>query len=69
MVNSREMVYGVDSYDYVFEKMVDSMFSNVGNVGDFYPKADWYLVLLPKPVPSSSLRPDTVIVKTNSKTT
>ena len=65
LVNTREIVYGVDSYDYVYEKMVDSMFSRVKNIKDFYPNAYWELVLEEKPVKSSNLRPDTVLIKNN----
>ena len=65
IVNTREIVYGVDSYDYVYEKMVDSMFSRVKNIKDFYPNAYWDLLLEEKPVKSTNLRPDTVLIKDN----
>ena len=65
MVNTRDMVYGVDSYDYVYERMVDSMFSNVDNIKSFYPKATWDLVLENDIINSSNLRPDTVLIKDN----
>lgn len=68
MVNTREVIYGVDSYDYVYERMIDAMFSKVDNIREFYPNAEWDLVLLPEPVNSSNLRPDTVIVRTDQDT-
>jgi len=63
LINTREVVYGVDSYDYVYERMVDSMFSRVEDIRDFYPSATWDLVLEPKELNSSNLRPDTVLIK------
>lgn len=61
VVQTREIVYGVDSYDYVYERMVDSMFSNIENIKEFYPTAEWDLVVEEKPKESSKLRPDTVL--------
>lgn len=61
VVQTREIVYGVDSYDYVYERMVDSMFSNIENIKEFYPTAEWNLVVEEKPKESSKLRPDTVL--------
>ena len=63
LVNTREIIYGVDSYDYVYERMIDSMFSNVDNIKDFYPSAQWNLAIEKGPVKSSNLRPDTVLIK------
>ena len=63
IINTREVVYGVDSYEYVFERMVDSMFSRVDDIRQFYPNATWDLVLEKEPVDSSNLRPDTVLIK------
>lgn len=68
LVSTSEIIYGVDSYDYVFERMIDSMFSKVDNIKDFYPRAEWELELEPATVPSSKLRPDTVIVKPDPDT-
>lgn len=65
MINTRDMIYGVDSYDYVFERMVDSMFSKVENIREFYPNATWDLVTEKESVKSSNLRPDTVLIKDN----
>lgn len=59
-----EFVYGVDSYPYIFERMIDSIFGNVKNMADFNPTATWQLLrndYLEKN--SRDLRPDTIIVK------
>lgn len=65
LINTKEVIYGVDSYEYVFEKMVDSMFSKVDNIKEFYPTASWYIDLEQKEKNASKLRPDTVIVNNN----
>lgn len=67
LVNTREIVYGVDSYDYVYEKMIDSFFSNVDNIKEFYPNAYWELAIEDKPVKSTNLRPDTVLIDKENK--
>ena len=64
-ISTREIVYGVDKYDYVYERMVDSMFSRVDNIKDFYPNAYWNLVIEDDRIDSSNLRPDTVLIKNN----
>lgn len=62
--NNKDFVYGVDSYYYIFERMVDSIFGNVTNISDFYPSAKWQLVRNEfKEMESSKLRPDTIILK------
>lgn len=61
--NNRDFVYGVDSYYYIFERMIDSIFGNVDNIKDFYPAGQWVLLKNEKPIPSSNLRPDTIILK------
>ena len=63
LISTRDVIYGVDSYDYVYERMIDAMFSKVGNIRDFYPSATWDLIIEKAPIKSSNLRPDTVIVK------
>ena len=63
IINTREVIYGVDSYDYVYEKMVDAMFSKVDNIKEFYPNATWELIVENnKPLDSSNLRPDTILI-------
>ena len=61
ITQTREIVYGVDSYEYVYERIIDSMFSNIENIRDFYPTAEWDLVVENGPRESSKLRPDTVL--------
>lgn len=66
--NNKEFVYGVDSYYYVFERMIDSIFSNVNHMSDFYPSASWHLVRNDyERVPSSKLRPDTIVFEPKSR--
>lgn len=67
--NNDEFVYGVDSYYYIFEKMIDSIFSNVNDIKQFYPKSSWYLKKEGyKKIPSSELRPDTILLVNTTKT-
>lgn len=61
--NNKEFVYGVDSYYYIFERMIDSIFRNVDSIKDFYPSSKWVLLKNKEPIPSSNLRPDTIILK------
>ena len=61
--DSNEFSYGVDSYHYIFERMIDSIFGNVKDLRDFNPKAKWQLVKNNyKETNSSDLRPDTIII-------
>ena len=61
-IEDRDFVYGVDSYYYVFEKMIDKIFGN-RDVKEFYPKGKWYLTSNEfKPKDGSDLRPDTILV-------
>lgn len=62
--STNELIYGVDSYEYVFEKMIDMMFSRVNKKEDFYPNAFWD-ILYPKleGVKSTNLMPDTISIK------
>ena len=63
--NAKELVYGVDSYAYVFERMINSIFGN-REASKFNPSADWYLKNKDYlPTPSSDLRPDTILIKDN----
>lgn len=63
MIETKELVYGVDSYETIYEKMVDSMFSNISNIKDFYPSATWMLKTEKDIKDSSNLRPDTILIK------
>ncbi len=59
-----EFVYGVDTYFYIYERMIDSIFGSQDNMKDFNPKANWYLVKDSfKKKKSSELRPDTILMK------
>lgn len=63
--NSNELVYGVDSYAYIFEKMINSIFGN-RDASKFNPSADWYLKSKEySPFASSDLRPDTILIQGN----
>ena len=61
LLQTKELVYGVDSYEYVYERMIDAMFSNVDNIKEFYPTAEWDLLVEDRPKESSKLRPDTIL--------
>ena len=62
--NNDEFVYGVDSYYYIFERMIDSIFGNVNNIKDFNPTAKWQLIRNNyRETKSSGLRPDTILLK------
>ena len=61
--NNDEFVYGVDSYYYIFERMIDSIFGNQKDLKEFNPKANWYLAKDSfKKIPSSELRPDSILI-------
>ena len=61
--NNKEFVYGVDSYYYIFERMIDSIFGNVDRIRDYYPSAEWHLVKNEYHGKNASkLRPDTIIL-------
>lgn len=63
--NSNEIVYGVDSYAYIFERMINSIFGN-REASKFNPSADWYLKTKGyEPFSSTDLRPDTILIKDN----
>ena len=62
----KDFVYGVDTYYYVFERMIDSIFGNQESIKDFNPKANWYLARNNyTETKSSELRPDTILIKDN----
>lgn len=65
--NTDELVYGVDSYAYVFEKMIDSIFGN-RDATEFNPSANWFMKSTDykKPFASSDLRPDTILIHDNT---
>lgn len=58
---TKEIVYGVDKYYYVYERMVDYVFSNIDDITKYNPNAKWYLKRIGmNEVDASSLRPDTI---------
>lgn len=60
--NNKEFVYGVDSYYYIFEKMIDAIFGTEKDLRGFNPKAKWQLVKNGfAETDSSDLRPDTIL--------
>ncbi len=66
--NNKEFVYGVDSYHYIFERMIDLIFGNVDQIREFYPSAKWYIVENKNEYyekDASKLRPDTIILKSD----
>lgn len=64
--NGNELVYGVDSYAYIFERMINSIFGN-RDATKFNPSANWFMKSndYKTPFPSSNLRPDTILIKDN----
>lgn len=59
-LEGKDFIYGVGSYDYVFEKMIDSIFGNE-DITKFHPKGQWFLAKNRfRPIDSSNLRPDTI---------
>ena len=67
--NNNEFIYGVDTYYYVFERMVDSIFGNVKDISQFNPKSNWYLKKDNfNKSPSSELRPDTILIDNSTDT-
>lgn len=60
-IDEKDFVYGVDRYDYVYERMIDYIFGNE-DVTKFYPRGRWLLVKNNfTPINSSNLRPDTIL--------
>lgn len=64
--NNNELVYGVDSYAYIFERMINSIFGN-RDATKFNPSANWFMksTNYKTPFASSDLRPDTILIKDN----
>ncbi len=64
--NSNELVYGVDSYAYIFERMINSIFGN-RDATKFNPSANWFMKSTDYKIPfaSSDLRPDTILIHDN----
>ncbi len=65
--NTEELIYGVDNYEYVFERMINQIFGNQKSLEKFEPKANWYLLHNNfKKEPSSKMRPDTVLIQNDT---
>lgn len=62
IITSKDFLYGVDKYDVIFEKMLFSLFSNIENIKDYYPSAEWELVTDKLTKKSSNLRPDIILI-------
>ena len=64
--NGNEFVYGVDSYAYIYERMINSIFGN-RDATKFNPSANWFMKSndYKTPFASSDLRPDTILIKDN----
>ena len=66
-----EIVYGVDKYHYIYERMVDAIFGNVIDITKYNPNASWFIMKgnsSYEEKEASSLRPDTVRIDPYPKT-
>lgn len=59
-------IFGIDNFEYVFERMVNEMFSNIDDISKFNPTGKWQLIGFDKAIKTSNLRPDTIMVRDNS---
>ena len=58
-----EIVYGVDKYHYIYERMVDAIFGNITDIKQYNPNASWFIMQEESKFEekeASSLRPDTI---------
>ena len=58
-----EIVYGVDKYHYIYERMVDAIFGNIINIKEYNPNASWFIMRDEDSFEkreASALRPDTI---------
>lgn len=65
---SNEYTRGVDQYEHCYEAMLKNMLSNVDNIKDFYPSANWTLETDKLTRKSSNLRPDIIMINHSNKT-
>ena len=66
-----EIVYGVDKYHYIYERMVDAIFGNVIDITKYNPNASWFIMRDDQSYAhkeASSLRPDTIRIDPYPKT-
>lgn len=61
--NKRQFYFGTDSFEYVWEKLIDRVFG-VRNKDAYFPKASWHL-RKGKTRSFEALRPDTIMVYNN----
>lgn len=58
-----EIVYGVDKYHYIYERMVDAIFGNITDIKRYNPNASWFIMREASKLEekeASALRPDTI---------
>lgn len=62
VTSDNNIVYGVDSYHYVFERMIDNIFGTE-KVDDYYPSFKWYLKYSKETegLSGPTIRPDTIM--------
>lgn len=62
VVDDNNIVYGVDSYHYIFERMIDSIFGTE-KVDEYYPTFRWHLKYSAKNdgLAGPTIRPDTIM--------
>lgn len=66
-----EIIYGVDKYHYVYEKMIDAVLGNVIDIKKYNPNSSWFILRdksALEEIEASSLRPDTIYIDKNTKT-
>jgi hypothetical protein len=61
--DNSNLIFGVNSFEYAYERMIDSIFSNIKNIDEYYPSAKW--IIKDKLIKTRNLRPDTIIEKEN----
>lgn len=62
-VGDNSIVYGVDEYYYIYERMINGIFGTE-KAEDYYPKFKWHLKYLEKAqglLPGPTIRPDTIM--------
>lgn len=63
-----QQVFGIESFDMVFEKMIYTVFHNVGDISKYYPKAFYTKINSENnPSPASSMREDTIFIDENQR--
>ena len=63
LASTKELTYGVNSYENVFEAMVDMLFSTVDDIRKYYPYAWYDLQVDHNTHLTAPLRPDTIMIK------